>query len=235
MLQPAESDWQPGPATLSLSADSEIHIWRACAHDLPCDRDWHSRWGRSPANAPEPVLRARISARRLVDAVLPRYLGGSADSLKISRDSNGRPYVAGTRLDFNLSHSGDWALLAVASGTRVGVDVEQVRNDRDFRAIARRYFSDSEARMIYGLSDAAVALARFYRLWTAKEAALKALGTGIANGLAETTLTGENFVRLPDGTTMRFRAFEVSPDYPAALVTQSIQEFHLRFFHLAHR
>jgi len=235
MPQPAKPHWQPGPAMLSLSGNSEIHIWRACALDLPCDSNWHPRWGIPPANAPEPVLRARISARRLVDAVLPRYLGGSADSLKISRDANGRPYVAGATLDFNLSHSGDWALLAVASGTRVGVDVEHVRNDRDFRAIARRYFSDSEAQRIRDLVDDDVARGEFYTLWTAKEAALKALGTGIANGLAQTTLSGENFVRLPDGSDMLFRAFEVSPDYPAALASRSIQEFHLQFFHLAHR
>ncbi|MFY8216233.1 MAG: 4'-phosphopantetheinyl transferase family protein [Chthoniobacterales bacterium] len=183
-------------------------------------------------DAPAHVLRARISARRLVDAVLPRYLGGTPDSLILSRDPNGRPYVAGVTLDFNLSHSGDWALLAVASGTRVGVDVEQMRRDRDVRAIARRYFSHSEAQGICDLADDDVARGEFYRLWTVKEAALKALGIGIANGLADTTLNNESHVRLPDGSEMRFSEFVLEPGYPAALVAQSQHELHLRFFHL---
>jgi len=235
MLQPADPAWRSALAPPPFGDALEVHVWRACVSELPADTTWLSRWGKRSTHAPKRVLRAKMTARCLVDSVLQKYIGGTADELEFSREKNGRPYIAGAKLDFNLSHSGDWALLAVSAGTRVGVDIEQVREDRDFRAIACRYFSASEAKMICDSDNEFLARARFYALWTAKEAALKAVGTGIAGGLAETSLEDGQHIRLPDGATMRYLALTVDLGYPGALAVDSMHDLQVRFYHLRHR
>jgi 4'-phosphopantetheinyl transferase len=82
-------------------------------------------------------------------------------------------------LRFNLSHSGDLALVAVSLGRDIGVDVERVRPDRDLERIATRFFSAAEVAALLALPRAERAGA-FYRCWTRKEAYIKALGDGLA-------------------------------------------------------
>lgn len=107
--------------------------------------------------------------------------------VEISRDENGRPYLRQGGMDFNWSHSGDCAVLAVTrTATRVGVDIELISRVRAFREIAARYFHPDEAAGVAGAADDAAARDRFLALWTAKEAALKATGEGIAHRLADT-------------------------------------------------
>lgn len=75
---------------------------------------------------------------------------------------------------FNLSHSGGWTVVALSDG-EVGVDVQQVRPVD--AGVAKRFFTDGERRQIEAAGDGATEL--FYRIWTVKEAYLKALGTGL--------------------------------------------------------
>ena len=111
-------------------------------------------------------LRAAVRARLL------EVLG----DVEILVDEHGRPWAPG--VSFNVSHSGAIGLIAVAEGDRrVGVDVEQVRPDTDFRALAARFFHPDEARAIGDRRDA------FFRCWTRKEAVVKALGRGLAHPL----------------------------------------------------
>jgi 4'-phosphopantetheinyl transferase len=98
--------------------------------------------------------------------------------------SHGKPRLSGrSDLDFNLSHSGELALIAVARGRSVGVDVERVRRRTDVLAIARGSFSSRERQAIESpLTDAARREA-FFECWTRKEAYLKGRGVGLAGGL----------------------------------------------------
>ena len=80
---------------------------------------------------------------------------------------------------FNVSHSGDLLLIAIAINRAVGVDVEQVRTDVDFDAIAARFFSVAEQRLLAALPQDLKRCA-FYSCWTRKEAYLKARGDGLA-------------------------------------------------------
>ena len=91
---------------------------------------------------------------------------------------DGKPLLANGSLDFSLSHSGEWVLCAVSSQL-VGVDVELPRCTM---ATARRFFAPEEVAMVEALPKAAQADA-LLRLWTAKEAFTKALGTGLKQGL----------------------------------------------------
>lgn len=94
-------------------------------------------------------------------------------------------------LHFNLSHSGDLALLAVARDGAVGVDVEQWRSNVQHLEIAERFFSSYERDALRSLSDEEAILRGFFSTWSRKEAYLKATGHGIARGLHHFDVTME--------------------------------------------
>ena len=85
-------------------------------------------------------------------------------------------------LEFNLSHTEDMILCAVTVGCPIGVDVEDTSRPADFLPLARRFFHPAETALLENLSADQLPLA-FYRLWTLKEAYLKALGAGLTGRL----------------------------------------------------
>lgn len=230
MISPEGLEWRRCSSAPEPDAGT-IDIWRADVRELPESAPWHARWGEKMSHAMGPVRQLRIASRLLLDSVLSRYLSCAPEDIIILREPNGRPYVPGAAFDFNLSHSGHWVLLAVATGTQLGVDVEQIRLDRDLVAIAQRYFSESEAREIERARDLDEQARCFYGLWTAKEAALKARGTGIANGLADTNRTSAGRIRLIDGEEMHLRQLTIEGKYAVAVAWGDPPTRQLRFFH----
>ena len=91
-------------------------------------------------------------------------------------------------LEFNVSHSGDLALIAVSSGRRLGVDIERIRADVDTVALAERFFSRRERAGLQALADH-LRVPAFYACWTRKEAFLKATGSGLSFPLADFSVT----------------------------------------------
>lgn len=87
-------------------------------------------------------------------------------------------------LHFNLSHSGDFAFVAISRDCEVGVDIEQVKPQLDLTTLAARFFSTAESQALFQLSTGEQT-AGFYRLWTRKEAFLKARGDGLSLPLAQ--------------------------------------------------
>lgn len=80
---------------------------------------------------------------------------------------------------FNMSHSGERALVAVTSGREVGVDIEEEKPISDLIDLARRFFAPGEVAELISLPDAARSAA-FFRCWTRKEAVVKAVGEGLS-------------------------------------------------------
>jgi 4'-phosphopantetheinyl transferase len=125
--------------------------------------------------------------------------------------------------DFNLSHSGAWALVAVApKGSRVGVDVERIRADLDCLAMAGSMYQPEEVERLRREGPDA-RHAAYFRLWTAKEACVKAAGVGLA-GLRDVLVTEEGpahgSVRPATSTaSWPVRWLGIAPGYAAALVT----------------
>ena len=152
--------------------------------------------------APDHELRAAVRAELL------RLIGGA----ELRVDEHGRPWAPG--VSFNVSHSGGLGLIAIAEGERrIGVDVERWRAQRDFRALAERFFHPEEAAAI-GENHAA-----FLRCWTRKEAVVKALGVGLAHPLdrfvVDFDATGPRPVRGVPGIAVM--GLQVPGDYVAAL------------------
>lgn len=130
---------------------------------------------------------------------------------------DGKPLLANGSLDFSLSHSGEWVLCAV-SAKCVGVDVELPRCTM---ATARRFFAPEEVAMVESLPKSAQADA-LLRLWTAKEAFTKALGTGLKQGLGSFSVRlGQNGATLVQNISpLPFRLEEyVLPGCRACLCT----------------
>ncbi len=125
-------------------------------------------------------------ARSLLRQVLSAYEPDVAPALwEFQSSAEGRPFLASafdhTGLNFNLSHTEGLVALAVCRHARVGVDVEKM--GRAPLAVAERYFSAAETAQLRVL-PADEQARHFVRLWTLKEAYLKATGTGLAGGLS---------------------------------------------------
>ncbi|AYZ65744.1 4'-phosphopantetheinyl transferase superfamily protein [Burkholderia multivorans] len=111
-------------------------------------------------------------------------------------------------LDFNVSHAGDHALIAWSADCRVGVDIERCDRATDWRGLTREVCTPGEAAYLDALPDPARADA-FMHVWSAKEALLKALGTGIGGGLRA-------FAVVPPRDAATPAVEVVSPAAPAA-------------------
>ena len=102
---------------------------------------------------------------------------------QFSRNAYGRPALQaptlGLPLDFNISHTRGALVMAFVAQGAVGVDVEYVQRQCRALAVAERYFSATEVAELHALAPAQQR-ARFFDLWTLKEAYIKACGMGLA-------------------------------------------------------
>jgi 4'-phosphopantetheinyl transferase len=110
--------------------------------------------------------------------ILADYLQADPLALRFGAHANGKPFVEAARIEFNLSHSGALALIAVARSRQVGVDVEQVRPIPDLESVAARVCTPGELAVLAGLPEPQRQRA-FFAMWTRKEALAKATGEGI--------------------------------------------------------
>ena len=162
-------------------------VWYAWVGDHARDVDRFTREFLSSDEAARRAhYRSRAAAERyvvtrsLVRIVLGEHLGVGPRALRVSRTDTGKPIVA-EGINFNVTHSGDLVLLAVCERRPVGVDVERRREVPRVRELMLRWFSESERQecahlSTLGLTDSEA----FLRVWSLKEARLKALGVGIS-------------------------------------------------------
>lgn len=123
---------------------------------------------------------ARLSLA-VLRTVLTEYLGVDAAALEIGTGRHGKPYLSSPcfPIEFNLSHSGEWMLLAISQSHEVGIDLEIERTDFDYAGLSRSFFSEKECASLQRASP--VNRHRdFLRIWTRKEALAKAIGSGLS-------------------------------------------------------
>jgi len=125
--------------------------------------------------------RARyVRAQAGLRMILSGYLGVAPEAIGFRYGEAGKPFLEDTAsgLEFNLTNSGDLALVALSLGMPVGVDCEQIRDRGDMVAIAERMFSPEQAARIAAATPED-RLWKFHIAWTALEAEVKADGRGL--------------------------------------------------------
>lgn len=129
-----------------------------------------------------------IVARAGLRVILGRYLKADPSEIQFSYSSYGKPQLSGAHSDsvlkFNLAHSHDLAVYALALKRELGVDVEHMRPEVAGDEIAQRFFADAEVDQLRAVS-AERRMEAFFNCWTRKEAYIKALGEGLTFPLGD--------------------------------------------------
>jgi len=197
----------------------DVHVWEASLQTSPStldelartlSRDERTRADRFVA---ERDRRRFIVSRGLLRTILSGYLSATAGAIEFAYGAHGKPGVAGgvTPLCFNVSHSAETVLYAVALGREVGIDLEYIRPDIAIEEIAAHVFPPDETRALRAI-DADQRARAFFRLWTRREAYLKARGHGFAAVPPDVEAAPASWCRLVD--------LSVASDFAAALAVE---------------
>jgi 4'-phosphopantetheinyl transferase len=240
-------DWLETTAPPVLD-EGQLHIWR-----IPLDR-LRQQGGLCSFLSSEEISRAErlrvpekreafIAARAALRVVLARYLGLAPRQVELAYLSDGKPQLAdpemAAQLQFNLSHSGDWMVLALSAGVPVGVDVEQVRSVRANGWALAQLFCAAERETLAALPEEQRDAA-FIAAWTMKEAVGKADGRGVRVRVDTTGLIQEWFSDT-EAQPLRFGSFagyqivhfNPAPGFCASLALAAELPARLRFLNLA--
>lgn len=182
---PLSIQWTAPSSDLAIHS-GVVHVW---AWESDCSQKALHRYVQLLSEAEKAQIqrlhfgrdrtwRTICYARRRI--ILAKYLCIPAVSIAFDKSSGGRPSLTAeantVALDFNLSHADCVALMAIAIDLRVGIDIEAVRPiDTE---IARSCFSEMKQQSVSRLTEGE-RLSQFYKLWTQKEAVLKAEGVGL--------------------------------------------------------
>jgi 4'-phosphopantetheinyl transferase len=209
----------------------EIHVWQAAL-----DRESHVPGELESTLSLEEKARADrfhfandrnrfVVARGLLRELLGKYLHQNPADLEFSYGPHGKPTLSGgnasSGLCFNLSHSSDLVVYAIAKERHLGIDVEHVRPESAGEDIAKHYFSVREVSDLRTLPPEAK-VEGFFHCWTRKEAYLKATGMGLQiplDSFAVSLLPGQP-AHFLGGVESRWHmaAYHPAEDYVAAVV-----------------
>lgn len=247
MLQ-ANYHWEKAPGELTIEPDI-IHLWRlyipAAIPDLEKFSECLAEEEQSRADRFR-IPDARISfviGRGVLRLLVGRYTQILPENVPIYCTSLGKPYLAEEKnpltLSFNLSHSGQWVVLAFGRSRMIGIDIEQHKENVRFEEIAERFFAPRELDFLLKF-EGERRMQIFYGLWVRKEACLKALGTGLSQSLQELHLPfaerNPSVFQLPGQSPLRetwwIYPFSVDPAYSCALVScpppLTLRRFHFQ-------
>lgn len=120
-------------------------------------------------------------ARAHLRRILGRLTGTGPKDIGFRFEAHGKPFLSGGP-SFNQSHSEERIMIAVADHGRIGVDIEEIRPVKYLTGLAGKHFAGDESARLHAAPDSE-RLTLFFRLWTRKEAFLKALGFGLTHPL----------------------------------------------------
>lgn len=239
--------WHSPPTPLVLSKNV-VHIWRT---DLNLPQSQIESFAKTLA--PDELNRANrfyferdrkhfIAGRGILRSILGRYLNVEPVQLQFSYSSRGKPGLAnlgmGATLSFNVSHSHELAVYAIAHTPLVGIDLEHVRPMDKVEQLVKRFFSPREYALICSLPDDQKQEA-FFQAWTCKEAYLKAIGDGLPglDGVEVSLTPGESAALLSiqgdEEAASRWSVYQFipAPGYRAAVAIEG-QGWNLEFINI---
>ncbi|HLJ49453.1 MAG TPA: 4'-phosphopantetheinyl transferase superfamily protein [Bryobacteraceae bacterium] len=216
------------------AASNEVHVW--WVELVRPEREVEDLLSLLSLDERERAARFRFAghrdrftvARGTLRRVLGHYAGVSPESVRFEYGANGKPSLPDSEIRFNLSHSGDIAMIGITRSREIGVDVERMRQDKDLLDIAERFFAPREREALRDLSEEEQRDG-FFRCWTRKEAYLKALGAGLSlnlHGFVVSLAPGEPAALLDseqgaaEAARWSLVALEPHPDYAAAVAVE---------------
>ncbi|OGT59031.1 MAG: hypothetical protein A3F43_06710 [Gammaproteobacteria bacterium RIFCSPHIGHO2_12_FULL_42_10] len=178
-----------------------------------------------------------IISRGVLRLLLAQYSDQSPQVIQFSYTEHKKPYLTQddtrTPIQFNLAHSDDIAIFSIST-LAVGVDIEKIIK-RDPLAIAKRYFSTQECATLAALTAQERHVA-FYRIWSRKEAILKAMGVGLLTiPLEQVIVSANDMIETITLNNQRWslRSLDIHADYASALASHpSVDKIVRRVFSL---
>ncbi len=172
--------WREAAGATMYHVDLAPHAEREAYAFSLLDDEEKARWHRFPVPAPR---RRFALCRAALRVNLAGRLACSSDRLSFGYGEHGKPYalVDGRRAEagFNVSHCGRNGLIVFASNDRIGIDVAERTPGRDLDGIGSMVYGPTERRLL-SLASGQQKVRLFYRLWSMKEALIKALGSGFS-------------------------------------------------------
>jgi len=236
----SHADWSPPPDPLDFQV-YQVDVWCIKLDLLPAT----VKHLESTLSADESQRAARfrfekdkiryIVAHGCLRDILSRYLQCEPGELAFDTNEYGKPSIRGHKLEFNLSHSGDFVLIAVTRERKVGVDVELIRSDLELERMAKRFFSPNEVGELMSLPPEQRKVG-FFNCWARKESYIKAQGLGLSISLGsfdvslkpnEPAILHATRPDSHEASRWTLCSLKVDPDYAAALAVEG-QDFNLR-------
>lgn len=179
-----------------------------------------------------------IVSHTFVRNVLSRYLNVDPATIEFEVNEYGKPSLKEGGIEFNMSHSVDFVLLAATHAGRIGIDIEKIRLGIASHVIARQYFSSAEIEELQSLPSEEDRVTAFFVGWSRKEAYIKAHGLGLALPLESFDVSfTENPPLLratrPDAeeaAKWTLRTIEVNSSYKAAIAVENTNKLDYRFW-----
>lgn len=170
-----------------------------------------------------PIHRQRfIASRSMLRTILSLYLDYSSKNIIFGYGEHKKPYLHTpnqSQIQFNLAHSDNMAIYALTLNYAVGIDIEKIKPS-DYQAIAKRYFSSPENEALMAL-PIDKQLQGFYRIWSRKEALIKASGKGLSLPLSTFSVSIYNdfeTIQL-ENKTWSLLSIPIFPDYQTAIAS----------------
>ena len=225
---------RPSPFSSLVLRENEVHIWLVQTNGESISLgDFKNllssvEQDRASKFKFETDRRRYITAHAALRSILSIYVDNYGWELQFASGPYGKPKLApihaNRKIEFNLSHSHEVALVAITQDREIGVDVEWVREDFAFDEVAQRFFTTREVTALHALP---LHLQReaFYKCWTSKEAFLKAKGTGFSGQLDEVEIVLTDHVVRVKATIPSLSLIELTVDegYVAALVVDRVE------------
>ena len=187
-----DAQWESPPQPLVVLQEDSIHVWRIPLNpSAPRLKAAGKILTQDETRRADRFLRAEhghrfTTARAALRTLLAGYLDAQSGDLCLEQGQYGKPHLAGehadSRIQFNVSHSGELALAAFCLDAPIGIDIEQNRPRPDMLKIAKRFFAKQEVDTLLCI-EPEHQQAAFYTCWTRKEAYIKARGDGLHHPL----------------------------------------------------